>query len=538
MWQIDGVKVRALTWGGLANILLKDVFLSCNPYSDIWLNCKKSADAIVPRNNALAWEGLNVRRFSTLNNSNKLQRKQTTQQRGRLVEVEVELQGKQGALSDNLMLTKRERENNVFEDTNNLLDRVLMKENMKLALKRVIANKGSHGIDKMRVDELQPFLKENWLNIKQKLLEGTYKPSPVRRVEIPKPDGGIRLLGIPTVLDRLIQQAIAQELNKIYDPTFSESSYGFRPNRSAKGAILKAKQYINEGHKWVVDMDLEKFFDKVNHDILISKLARKVQDKRLLKLIRRYLKSGVLINGCKIYSDEGTPQGGPLSPLLANIMLDEVDKELEKRGHKFCRFADDCNVYVKSRKAGLRLMNSIKDIIENNLKLKVNENKSAVDLVSRRKFLGFSFYFSKDGVQIRVHEKSYSRFKEKIRKVTNRNSGISMEYRLKKLNEVTVGWINYFCIAKAKANIKTLEEWIRRRLRACIWKQWKKVKTRTTNLRKLGVNHVKSLQFANTRKGYWRISNSPILNSTLNNNYLEALGYKSILKRYQQIHNS
>lgn len=454
------------------------------------------------------------------------------------MEVEVELQGKQGAPSNNLVLTKREREDNVFEDTNNLLDRVLMKENMKLALKRVVANKGSHGVDKMRVDELQPFLKENWLTIKQKLLEGTYNPSPVRRVEIPKPDGGVRLLGIPTVLDRLIQQAIAQELNKVYDPTFSESSYGFRPNKSAKDAILKAKKYINEGHRWVVDIDLEKFFDKVNHDILMNRLSRKIKDKRVLKLIRKYLQSGVLINGCKVCNEEGTPQGGPLSPLLANIMLDEVDKELDKRGHKFCRFADDCNVYVKSKKAGLRLMKNLKNIIEKKLKLRVNESKSAVDLVSKRKFLGFSFYFSKDGVQIRIHQKSYNRFKEKIRKVTNRNSGISMEYRLKKLNEVTVGWVNYFCIAKAKANIKTLEEWIRRRLRACIWKQWKRIKTKFVNLKKLGINDAKAFQFANTRKGYWRISNSPILNTTINNNYLETLGYKSILKRYQHIHNS
>lgn len=473
-----------------------------------------------------------------MSNSNKLQRKQTTQYRGHLAEVEVELQGMQGALSNSLALTKRERENNVFEDTNNLLDRVLMKENMKLAFKRVVANKGSHGVDKMRVDELQPFLKEHWHTIKQKLLEGTYNPSPVRRVEIPKPDGGVRLLGIPTVLDRLIQQAIAQELNKVYDPTFSESSYGFRPKKSAKDAILKAKKYINDGRRWVVDMDLEKFFDKVNHDILMSRLSRRIKDKRVLKLIRKYLQSGVLINGCKICNEEGTPQGGPLSPLLANIMLDEVDKELDKRGHKFCRFADDCNVYVKSKKAGLRLMKKLKDVIEKKLKLKVNESKSAVDLVSKRKFLGFSFYFSKDGIQIRIHQKSYNRFKEKIRKVTNRNSGISMKYRLKKLNEVTVGWVNYFGIAKAKANIKTLEEWIRRRLRACIWKQWKKIKTKFVNLRKLGINDAKALQFANTRKGYWRISNSPILNTTINNNYLEVLGYKSILKRYQQIHNS
>lgn len=454
------------------------------------------------------------------------------------MEVEVEIRGKQGAQSNNLALAKRERENNVLEDTNNLLERVLARENMLKAMKRVIANKGSHGVDGMRVDELRTFIINNWLTIKQKLLEGRYKPSPVRRVEIPKPDGGIRLLGIPTVLDRLIQQAIAQELNKIYDHTFSDSSYGFRPNKSSKQAIVKARQYINDGYRWVVDMDLEKFFDKVNHDILMERLSRKIRDKRLLKLIREYLKSGIMLNGIKVKSDEGTPQGGPLSPLLANILLDQVDKELEKRGHKFCRFADDSNVYVKSRKAGLRVMASMRKILEGGLKLKVNENKSAVDLVTRRKFLGFSFYFGKGGANIRIHEKSYKRFENKIRNLTNRNAGINMEYRIKKLNQLTVGWINYFGVAKANAKIKELDRWIRRRLRACIWKQWKKVKTRGRNLIKLGLPTYKAWEYANTRKSYWRVSNSPILHITLDNKYLETLNYKSISKRYQLVHNS
>lgn len=454
------------------------------------------------------------------------------------MEVEVELRGKQGALTDDLALTKGERENDGLVDTSSLLERILARENMLIAMKRVIANKGSHGVDGMRVDELRTFIIDNWLSIKQKLLEERYKPSPVRRVEIPKPDGGIRLLGIPTVLDRLIQQAIAQELGKIYDPTFSNSSYGFRPNKSAKQATLKAKEYINEGYKWVVDMDLEKFFDKVNHDILMDRLSRKIKDKRVLKLIRAYLESGVMLNGIKINSEEGTPQGGPLSPLLANILLDEVDKELEKRGHRFCRFADDCNIYVKSKKAGNRVMGNIKKIIEGRLKLKVNENKSAVDLVSKRKFLGFSFYFNKDGANIRIHEKSYKRFKDKIREITNRNTGISMNFRLKKLNEYTVGWINYFGTAKASSKISMLEMWIRRRLRACVWKQWKMVKTKGHNLLKLGVPVDKAWEFANTRKGYWRISKSPILNTTLDNDYLESLGYKSIFKRYLLIHNS
>lgn len=454
------------------------------------------------------------------------------------MEVEVELRGKQGALSNNLALAKRERENNVVNDTSNLLNNILARANMLKAMKRVIANKGSYGVDGMRVDELRTFIINNWLTIKQKLLEGEYRPTPVRRVEIPKPDGGVRLLGIPTVLDRLIQQAIAQELNKIYDPTFSRSSYGFRHNKSAKQAILKAKEYVNQGYRWVVDMDLEKFFDKVNHDILMRKLSRRIKDKRVLKLIRRYLKSGIMINGIKTASETGTPQGGPLSPLLANIMLDEVDKELEKRGHKFCRFADDCNIYVKSRKAGLRVKISMKKLFEIKLKLKVNEDKSAVDLVSRRKYLGFSFYFGKGGANVRIHEKSYKRFEDKVRNLTNRNKAISMKFRLKKLNELTVGWINYFGIAKANAKIKRLDEWIRRRLRACIWKQWKKVRTRGRNLIKLGLPTYKAWEYANTRKGYWRISSSPILHRTLSNQYIENLGYKSIFKRYHLVHNS
>jgi group II intron reverse transcriptase/maturase len=285
-------------------------------------------------------------------------------------------------------------------------------------------------------------------------------------------------------------------------------------------------------------MDLEKFFDKVNHDILMERLSRKIKDRRVLKLIRAYLESGAMINGTKISSEEGTPQGGPLSPLLANILLDEVDKELEERGHRFCRFADDCNIYVKSEKAGKRVMESIREIIEHRLKLKVNENKSAVDLVSKRKFLGFSFYFGRDGANIRIHEKSYKRFMNKVRDITNRNKGMSIDFRIRKLNEYTVGWVNYFAIAKASSKITKLESWIRRRLRACIWKQWKKVKTKGQNLMKLGIGKYKAWEFANTRKGYWRISNSPILSITLNNKYLEKLGFKSISKRYQLMHNS
>ena len=471
-----------------------------------------------------------------MDKSKKLQRKQKTQYRDQVVEVEVELQGKSKVQSNFMVLPNRESVNDETFDTSMLLEEVLERNNMLLALKRVISNKGSHGVDGMKIDELREHIKKHWDTIKAKILESKYNPSPVRRVEIPKVDGGVRLLGIPTVQDRLIQQAIAQVLSRIYEPLFSNNSFGFRPRRGAKDAVTKSKQYINEGNRWVIDMDLEKFFDKVNHDILMGKLEKKIKDKRLLSFIRKYLKSGILINGVSVTSAEGTPQGGPLSPLLANIMLDELDKELEKRRHKFCRYADDNNVYVKSKRAGIRVMESMIKLIENKLKLKVNKDKSAVDFVSKRKFLGFSFYFAKGGAEIRIHEKSIKRFKDKIKFYTNRNIGISMESRLKKLNQIMMGWINYYGIANAVAKLKELDKWIRRRLRACIWKQWKKISTRHRNLVKLGINKYKAWEYANTRKGYWRISKSPILSKSLNNKYLESLGFVSLTQTYQMMH--
>lgn len=453
-----------------------------------------------------------------------------------MVEVEVQLQGKSKVPSNSMVLPNRESINDEAFDTSRLLEKVLERNNMLLALKRVISNKGSHGVNGMKIDELREHIQKHWHTIRAKLLEAKYNPSPVRRVEIPKPDGGVRILGIPTVQDRLIQQAIAQVLSKIYEPSFSDNSFGFRPRRGAKDSIIKAKKYINEGNRWVIDMDLEKFFDRVNHDILMSKLEKKITDKRLLSLIRKYLKSGILINAVSVTSDERTPQGGLLSPLLANIMLDEFDKELENRGHKFCRYADDNNVYVKSKRAGLRVMQSMTKLIENKLKLKVNKNKSAVDFVSRRKFLGFSFYFAKSGAEIRIHEKSIKRFKDKIRVYTNRNTGISIEYRLLKLNQIMRGWINYYGLANAKAKLRELDQWIRRRLRACIWKQWKKTSTKQRNLVRLGINKYKAWEYANTRKGYWRIANSPILSKSLNNKYLESLGFVSLTQIYQMMH--
>lgn len=299
-------------------------------------------------------------------------------------------------------------------------------------------------------------------------------------------------------------------------------------------ALKQAQVYINEGYRQVVDMDLEKFFDNVNHDLLMHLVARKIEDKRVLKLIRKYLKSGIMLKGIVVKSEEGAPQGGPLSPLLSNILLDELDKELERRGHKFCRYADDANIYVKSRRSGERVLKSITKFLEEKLKLKVNTEKSAVSSPTRRKFLGYSFYYGKGGIKFRVHNKSYERLKDKIRKVTNRNVSMNFDYRIKKLNEIIVGWVNYFKLAEMRTKLKDLDSWIRRRLRACVWKTWKRVRTRYTNLMKLGVPKHKAWEYANTRKGYWRISNSPILNKTITNQRLINHGFKSLSSQYEK----
>jgi group II intron reverse transcriptase/maturase len=416
-----------------------------------------------------------------------------------------------------------------------LLERILSNENLNLAFKRVKSNKGSHGIDGMGVEKLYEYLRGNGKEIKESILNGRYKVQPVRRVEIPKADGGVRLLGIPTVLDRMIQQAIYQVIEPIFDATFSLNSYGFRKKKSAKEAVLKSRGYIEQGYDWVVDIDLEKFFDRVNHDILMSRVARKIKDKRVLKLIRVYLESGVMINGVVLSTDEGTPQGGNLSPLLANIMLDDLDKELEKRDHKFCRYADDCNIYVSSQKSAERVMKSVSEFIEKRLKLKVNKSKSAVDRPWKRKFLGFSFYRKKDGIGIRVHNKSINKLITKLKHITCRSKSISVEVRLESLAKCTIGWVNYFAIADMKSICQEIDGWLRRRIRMCIWKQWKKTRTRRNNLIKLGVRKPKAWEWANTRKGYWRISNSYILSTTLTNKVIEKLGFVSLTSRFNLV---
>lgn len=415
-----------------------------------------------------------------------------------------------------------------------MLNQILERQNMIQALKRVEDNKGSHGVDMMPVQTLRQHILENWHTIKSQILNGSYEPQPVRRVEIPKPDGGVRLLGIPTVTDRLIQQAISQILSKEYDSTFSDHSYGFRPNRSAHDAVRKAKGYLKEGYRWVIDMDLEKFFDKVNHDRLMATLAKRISDKPLLKLIRKYLQAGVMINGVISSTEEGTPQGGPLSPLLSNIVLDELDKELEKRGHKFVRYADDCNIYVKTERAGLRVMASVQRFIEGKLRLKVNEKKSAVDRPWKRKFLGFSFTNHKEP-KVRIAKSSLVRMKKKIREITSRKMPYSIEYRIEKLNQYLIGWCGYFALADTPSIFKALDGWIKRRLRMCLWKNWKKPRTRVRNLIRLKVPYGKAYEWGNTRKGYWRISKSPILHRTLGNSYWKSQGLKSLQVRYETL---
>jgi RNA-directed DNA polymerase len=415
-----------------------------------------------------------------------------------------------------------------------LMEQILSRGNLITALKRVEKNKGSHGVDGMSSQDLRFHVYKEWTAMKVALLEGTYEPQPVRRVEIPKPDGGVRLLGIPTVTDRFIQQAIAQILSPIYDATFSEYSYGFRPNRSAHDAVRKAKSYIEEGNRWVVDMDLEKFFDKVNHDRLMGTLAKRIEDKRLLKLIRKYLKSGIMINGLFKTSEQGAPQGGPLSPLLSNIVLDELDKELENRGHKFVRYADDANIFVKTKKAGYRVMDSITSFIEGKLKLKVNRKKSAVDRPWKRKFLGFSFTSSKEP-KIRISKESVERMKNRIREITSRKKPYPMEYRIEKLNQYLMGWCGYFALADTPSVFGKFDSWIRRRLRMCIWKNWKKPNTKVRKLIGLGVPQGKAYEWGNTRKSYWRISKSPILHRTLGNSYWSSQGLKSLLSRYETL---
>jgi RNA-directed DNA polymerase len=411
-----------------------------------------------------------------------------------------------------------------------LMEEVCERENCKRALARIKANKGSAGVDGMTVRELPEFLKQHWPAIREQLLNGTYKPQPVKRVEIPKPDGGIRKLGIPTVLDRLIQQAVMQVLQGRWDRTFSEHSYGFRPGRSAHQAVEQAQKYIAEGYRWVVDLDLEKFFDRVNHDKLMAKIAERVGDKRLLKLIRAFLTVGVMEDGLVNPVDEGTPQGGPLSPLLSNIVLDEFDRELERRGLRFARYADDSNIYVRSKRAGERVMESISRFITTKLKLRVNTLKSAVARPWERTFLGFSFTRARLPKR-RIAPKAVGRFRERVRELTSRTRGVSMERMAEELTRYLRGWIGYFGKCETPSVLEGLEQWFRRRLRSVLWKQWKRSPARFAELRKRGVGSGLAAQTVGSSHGPWRLANSPALSIALPNAYFDSLGIPRLTVR-------
>lgn len=416
-----------------------------------------------------------------------------------------------------------------------LLAAVVERKNMWLALKQVERNSGAAGVDEMTVAQLRSYLREHWLRIKEELLAGNYQPQPVLKVEIPKPGGkGMRMLGIPTVIDRLLQQALHQVLSPIFEPDFSESSYGFRPRRSAQQAVLKARQYVREGRRWVVDLDLEKFFDRVNHDILMARLARRIKDKRVLRLIRRYLQAGMMSNGLMTARREGTPQGGPLSPLLSNILLDELDKELERRGHKFCRYADDCNVYVRSRSAGARVRKSLTTFLEQRLRLQVNAAKSAVARPWERKFLGYSFTWQREA-RLKVARESVQRLKEKLRESFRQGRGSNLIRLIEEeLTPLLRGWLNYFRLSEVKGIFEELDGWIRRKLRCLIWRHWKRTFTRAKGLMQRGLAKDQALKSAMNGRGPWWNAGAAHMHAAFPKSYFNRCGLLSLLEQRQR----
>jgi RNA-directed DNA polymerase len=411
-----------------------------------------------------------------------------------------------------------------------LMEEVCDRENLKRALQRVKSNKGSAGVDGMTIDDLPAYLNEHWPAIRDQLRRGTYQPQPVRRVEIPKPDGGTRALGIPTVLDRFIQQAVLQVLQRCWDPTFSDHSFGFRPGRSAHQAVARAQSYIAAGHQWVVDLDLEKFFDRVNHDQLMGRVAERVADRRLRRVLRAYLNAGVMAQGLVSPTDEGTPQGGPLSPLLSNLVLDVLDRELERRGHRFVRYADDCNIYVRSRRAGQRVMASVTRFITSRLKLTVNSAKSAGARPQARKFLGFSFTAGSVPKR-RIAPKALARLKARVRILTQRTRGVSLERMVRDLAAYLTGWRGYFGYCQTPSVLTALDSWIQRRLRCVAWKQWKRGPRRFAALRARGVGRDLAAQTAGSPHGPWHLSLSPALSFALPTAYLRSLGLPSLAVR-------
>jgi RNA-directed DNA polymerase len=409
-----------------------------------------------------------------------------------------------------------------------MMEEVLDKENLKEALKRVMQNKGAAGIDGMAVEELPAYLKDNWKRIRKELMEGKYEPQAVRRVEIPKATGGVRQLGIPSAVDRFIQTAVQQVFQKHWDGTFSQYSYGFRPGKSQHQAVKQAQEYVSSGQRYVVDIDLEKFFDRVNHDVMMSRIAKRVKDKRVLKLIRAFLNAGMMEEGLVKPTEEGVPQGGPLSPILSNLLLDELDQELEKRGLRFVRFADDCNIYVASQRAGERVMISITKFLSKRLRLKVNEEKSAVGRPWERKFLGFTFTSQKQSRR-RIAPAALKRVEAKIRKITSRKRGNTLKQIIKELSSYLRGWIGYFGFCETPTVLQSLEQWLRRKLRCLVWKRWKRGSTRYQRLREMGLSDLQAREGAgNGARGPWRMSRTPPLNSALSIAYFRSLGLPAL----------
>jgi len=413
-------------------------------------------------------------------------------------------------------------------EASRLMEAVVERSNMLCAYERVVANEGAPGVDRLTVAELKPWLKAHWAKVRQALLAGEYMPQAVRKVEIPKPQGGVRTLGIPTVVDRLIQQALHQVMQPLFEPEFSESSYGFRPGRNAQQAVEAARSYVAEGKRWVVDLDLEKFFDRVNHDVLMARVARKVRDRRVLKLIRRYLEAGLMEGGVASARTEGTPQGGPLSPLLSNILLTDLDRELEKRGHRFCRYADDCNIYVGSERSGQRVMAAITAFLERRLKLKVNADKSAVARPWQRKFLGYSMTWHRQP-KLKIAEPSRKRFAEKVRKALRAGRGQSLKQVIENLNPLLRGWMSYFRLTEVKGVLEELDGWIRHKLRTLLWRQWKRNHTRAQRLMRAGLSEARAWQSATNGRGPWWNGDASHMHAAFPQSYFDRMGLVSLL---------